>query len=507
MGILAKVYRQRLSLLNDLYQLTMAAGYWRRGLADREAVFQLSFRSAPFGGSFVVSAGLESVTDFLQEFRFEQEDLEYLATLRGSDGGRLFERRFLDYLRALRFTGSVDAMPEGTLSFAHEPLVRVQAPLIQCQLVETALLTLINFQSLIATKAARVCYAAAGDSVLEFGLRRAQGIDGGLSASRAAIIGGCAATSNVLAGKLYDVPVRGTHAHSWVMAFDDELTAFRAYAEAMPNNCLFLVDTYETLEGVRRAIQVGLELRQSGYELNGIRLDSGDLVEMSIAARRMLDEAGFPQAVIVASNDLDEYEIQRLKQSGAKINVWGVGTRLVTAFDQPALGGVYKLTALRSDQGDWVYKLKLSEQAAKSTNPGVQQVRRFNHGGRIRGDAIFDVHLGWPADGEIVNPFTGEGMALDGCGEGQDVLTPVIRSGELVYRPLAVMSIRDSAAGQLELLDRRYRELSAAPLYPVGMERELYQLKQELIADRDCLRSAGGHSTGRPTAGTDRRIE
>jgi nicotinate phosphoribosyltransferase len=297
--------------------------------------------------------------------------LEFLATLTGDDGKPLFESAFLEYLRALRFTCDVDAIPEGTVAFPHEPLLRITGPILQCQLLETALLNLINFQSLIATKAARVCLATQGEPVLEFGLRRAQGLDGGLAASRAAYIGGCAATSNVLAGKTFDIPVRGTHAHSWVMAFDDEREAFSAYAKAMPNNCVFLVDTYDTLEGVRRAVETGKWLRERGHEMVGIRLDSGDLAWLSVEARKILDNGGFPKALIVASNDLDEHIIASLKAQGAQINVWGVGTKLITAFDQPALGGVYKLGAIRGDDGRWVYKVKLSEQAAKVSTPGI----------------------------------------------------------------------------------------------------------------------------------------
>src|SRR6266550_5632730 len=299
------------ALLTDLYQLTMAYGYWKSGRAEREAVFHLFFRKSPF--------------------QCTAEDAAFLGTLAGNDDRPLFERAFLEYLRTLRFTCAVDAIPEGTAVFPQEPLLRIQGPILQCQLLETALLNLINFQSLIATKAARVCLAARGEPVLEFGLRRAQGVDGALAASRAAYIGGCAATSNVLAAKLYGIPVRGTHAHSWVMSFDDEREAFRAYAEAMPNNCVFLVDTYDSLEGVRRAVEAGRLLRERGHEMVGIRLDSGDLAWLSVEARKILDEAGFPNAVIVASNDLDEHIIASLKEQGAMINVWGVGTKLVTA--------------------------------------------------------------------------------------------------------------------------------------------------------------------------------
>ncbi len=284
----------------------------------------------------------------------------------------------------------IDAMPEGTVAFPHEPLLRVRGPIIECQILETALLNILNFQTLIATKASRVVHAAQGDQVLEFGLRRAQGIDGALAASRAAYIGGCHATSNVLAGKLFGIPVRGTHAHSWVMSFENELEAFAAYAQAMPNNCVFLVDTYDTLEGVRNAIRIGNVLRDSGHRMVGIRLDSGDLAQLSVDARKLLDEAGFTDASIVASNDLDEKLIESLKHQGAKISIWGVGTKLVTAYDQPALGGVYKLGAIQDSDGRWVPKIKLSEQLIKTSTPGILQVRRYFHQGCMAADRIWN---------------------------------------------------------------------------------------------------------------------
>src|SRR5882762_6956143 len=378
------------ALLTDLYQLTMAYGYWKTGKAEQEAVFHLLFRKQPFQGGFTLCCGLADSIRYLRGFKFEKSDLEYLGQLKGNDGKRLFEPAFLKYLGSLKLRLDVDAIPEGTVVFPQEPLVRVRGSILEAQLVETALLNLLNFQSLIATKAARVCFAAEGDPVVEFGLRRAQGIDGALTASRAAYIGGWAGTSNVLAGKVFDNPVNGTHAHSWVMSFESELDSFNAYANALPNNCIFLVDTYNSLEGVRHAIEVGKRLRKRGHKLDGIRLDSGDLAYLSIEARKMLNAAGFKDAVIVGSNDLNEHLIASLKQQGAAINVWGVGTMLVTAYDQPALGGVYKLSALRQPDGAWQHKLKLSEHAAKVTNPGVLQVRRFSQGNKFAGDAIYD---------------------------------------------------------------------------------------------------------------------
>ena len=365
-------------LLTDFYELTMAAGYWKSGMADREAVFHLFFRKHPFQGGYTIAAGLADAVECLRQLRFDESDLAYLASLKSAAGRPLFAPEFLEYLRAFKFRCDVDAIPEGSVVFPHEPLVRVRGPILQAQLIETMLLQIINFQSLIATKAARICQSAAGDPVIEFGLRRSQGADGGLAASRAAYIGGCAGTSNVIAGRELGVPVKGTHAHSWVMAFPSERESFAAFARAMPDNCILLVDTYDSLEGVQQAVAVAKQLRAQGRELAGIRLDSGDLAYLSIAARQILDDAGFPDAVIVGSNDLDEHIITSLKQQGARINVWGVGTRLVTAFDEPALGGVYKLAAIRGDDGEWEAKLKLSEQTAKITTPGMLQVRRFS---------------------------------------------------------------------------------------------------------------------------------
>ena len=383
-------YGQSLALLTDLYQLTMASGYWREGLADREAVFYHYFREPPFGGGFAIAAGLGTVLQWLRDFRFRDDDIAYLACLRGQGDLPLFGPDFLDYLAGLSFRCDVEAVPEGTVVFAEEPLVRIRGPLLQCQLAETALLNIVNFQTLIATKAARVCVAAGSDPVLEFGLRRAQGVDGGLSASRAAYIGGCAATSNVLAGKLHGIPVRGTHAHSWVLAFESEPDAFEAFARTMPHNCVLLVDTFDTLKGVRQAATVGCKLRDLGFRLSGVRLDSGDLAELSIEARRILDAAGLEDAAIVASNDLDEYGIADLKARGSRVGVWGVGTSIVSARGQSALGGVYKLAMLRDASGRWEAKAKRSEDASKASTPGILQVRRYRDGSSMKADLIYD---------------------------------------------------------------------------------------------------------------------
>lgn len=470
------------ALLTDLYQLTMAYGYWKTRTHQKEAVFHVFFRKAPFQSGYTIAAGLSDAIRWLSELRFAREDLAYLATLTGNDGAPLFEPGFLEYLRTFAFTCEIDAVPEGTVVFPNEPLMRVQGPIIQGQIIETALLNFINFQTLIATKAARICLAAQGEPVLEFGLRRAQGVDGALAASRAAYIGGCAATSNVLAGQLFGIPVRGTHAHSWVMSFDDELEAFRAYARAMPNNCVFLVDTYDTIEGVQRAIEVGCWLRTQGHEMAGIRLDSGDLAYLSIAARRLLDDAGFPNAVIVASNDLDEHIIASLKQQGAKIGLWGVGTKLVTAFDQPALGGVYKLAAVREARGAWDYKVKLSEQALKVSNPGILQVCRFSRNGEFIGDMIYNTYAPPAGTRVIVDPNNStRRKAMPADATAEDLLVPVFRSGGLVYEEPRLIDIRARAQAQLAQLYAGTKRLLNPHEYPVGLEPGLFELKTELI--------------------------
>lgn len=476
------IYGGSLALCTDLYQLSMACGYWKAGHSEREAVFHLTYRRPPFGGGYAIAAGIAPALAYLERLRFTDDDVAYLATLSDLTGKTLFPAGFLDYLHALRFTCTVDAVPEGTLVFPHEPIIRVRGPIGQAQLVETALLTLVNFQTLIATKAARVCQAARGAPVLEFGLRRAQGFDGGLGASRAAYIGGCAATSNVLAGKLFGIPVRGTHAHSWVMFYGDELASFRAYADALPGNCTFLVDTYDTIEGVAHAIEVGKELREKGYPLGGIRLDSGDLAHLSIEARRMLDAAGFPEAKIVASNDLDETLITNLFEQGAKIDVFGVGTKLVTAFDQPALGGVYKLGASRGEDGKWRDAIKLSEQPIKISNPGILQVRRLRRDGELVGDVIYDSEAGLagPALHDIEDPA--RPVFTPAHETGEDLLVTMLEGGNRIREPDSLETARVRAARELAQLSPRTRRFMNPQPYPVGLDKTVHTRKQQLIA-------------------------
>jgi nicotinate phosphoribosyltransferase len=462
----------------------MACAYWKSGTADKEAVFYLAFRTPPFQGGFTIACGLADVIDYLESFRFDNSDLAYLGTILGQDKKPLFDEAFLDYLRDLRFKCDLDAIPEGTVVFPHEPLLRVEGPILQAQIIETALLNFVNFQSLIATKAARICLAAQGEPVVEFGLRRAQGVDGGLTASRSAYIGGCAGTSNVLAGKTSGIPVMGTHAHSWVMSFDSEIESFSAYAKALPNNCILLVDTYSSLEGVWHAVEIGKQLRQQGHELAGIRLDSGDLAFLSIEARKILDEAGFPKAVIVASNDLDEHIIESLKLQKAAINVWGVGTRLVTAYDQPVLGGVYKLAAIRKPNGAWESKVKLSEQVAKTTNPGILQVRRFRSENEFIGDAIYDTNRAMPMDFAIVDPLDATRRKHFPPGTAsEDLLVPVLRGGRLVYQRPTLKEIRSRAQQQLAMLSPGIKRSVNPHQYPAGLEIGLHDLKTRLILD------------------------
>lgn len=483
-GVIRRLYRSPLALLTDLYELTMAYGYWKLGMADVESVFHLSFRKQPFGGGFAIACGLHDVIDYLSGLRFDSSDLDYLATLQGNDGNALFDRGFLDYLARFEFACDLDAIPEGTAVFPYEPLLRVAGPLLQAQVIETALLTLTNFPTLIASKAARVCIAAEGEPVLEFGLRRAQGIDGGVTASRAAYVGGCAATSNLLAGKLFGIPVRGTHAHSWVMAFGDELRAFEAYAGVMPNNCVFLVDTYNTLDGVRHAARVGQELKQQGHRLAGIRLDSGDLAYLSIEARKILDEAGLSDAPILASNDVDETIIQSLKQQGAKIAVWGVGTKLVTGYHDPALGGVYKLTALKNPTGKWDYKIKLSEQTAKTSIPGILQVRRFRGPqGVFIADAIYDLGIGIDAAPTIIDPTDPlRRKAIPADSPFEDVLVPIFRRGSRVYQPPSLDEVRRRTQAQLAALHPAIKRFINPHRYPAGLESRLNALRGEMTA-------------------------
>ncbi len=461
----------------------MACGYWKTGVKDHEAAFHVAFRENPFGGEFTVACGLGQVIELVREFRFRGSEIDYLAGQRGNDGNPLFDVGFLEYLRALRLTCDIDAVPEGTLIFPNEPLIRVCGPILQCQLLETALLNILNFQTLIATKAARICLAAARDPVIEFGLRRAQGADGGLSAARAAYIGGCAGTSNLEAGNRFGIPVSGTQAHSWVMFFEDEREAFEKYAEALPNNCVFLVDTYNSLEGVRNAIDVARQLRKNRHEMIGIRLDSGDRVALSIEARKMLDHAGFPEAKVVCSGDLDEFAIAEMKRRGATIDVWGVGTKLTTGCPDSALGGIYKLGAVRSPGEEWRHRIKLSDEVSKVSCPGLLQVRRYSdENTKFIADAIYEIDHGIREPCVIVDPATDAHEEISPATRFVDLLAPIFRKGEVTCEPPTIHESCEYTREQLHRAPPELLKLSNPSRYRVGFEKALHELRSKLIA-------------------------
>ena len=461
----------------------MACGYWKAGVADHEAVFHVTFRENPFGGQFTVACGLATAIDFLRGFQFSDTELDYLGSRHGNDGKPLFDSGFLDYLRTLQLICDIDAIPEGTLVFPDEPLIRVVGPIAQCQLLETALLNIFNFQSLITTKAARVCLAAEDDPVIEFGLRRSQGVDGGLTAARAAYIGGCAGTSNLQAGQQFGIPVSGTQAHSWIMFFENEREAFETYAKAMPNNCIFLVDTYDSIDGIRHAIEIGSELRKQGHEMIGVRLDSGDGVALSKKARQMLDEAGFPNAKIVGSGDLDEYMITDLKQRGAKIDVWGVGTKLSTGQPDAALGVIYKLGAVRRPGSPWQYRIKLSEESAKESVPGSLQVRRFyQRNGRFMADAIYETDHTVSEPWELVDPETKCKTEIPPNTRYSDLLVPIFQAGQVVYESPSIEAARDRLRKQFSCAAPEILQLNDPATYKTGLERSLHELRSSLIS-------------------------
>lgn len=473
-----------LTLLTDFYELTMMQGYFKSGVTET-VVFDAFYRKNPCDGGYAIAAGLEQVIDYIKNLTFSQKDVAYLRSL------KIFDEDFLEYLSNFRFTGDIYAIPEGTVVFPMEPLIKVIAPIMEAQLVETAILTIINHQSLIATKSSRVVYAAKGDGIMEFGLRRAQGPDAGVYGARAAMIGGCIGTSNVLAGQLFNVPVKGTHAHSWIMSFPDEYTAFKTYANMYPDACCLLVDTYDTLKsGVPNAIRVFEEMRAANIPLKnyGIRLDSGDLAYMSKEARKMLDAAGFDDAYIAASSDLDEYLIDSLKSQGCKITSWGVGTNLITSKDCPAFGGVYKLAAIRDDQtGEFIPKIKLSENTVKITNPGNKTIYRIysKATGKIRADLIClaDETFDENQDMIIFDPIEtwkktkvrADSYTL------RELLVPVFKNGTCVYQSPDVMEIRDYCIRELDTIwDETKRFVNPQHVY-VDLSDRLHALKSELL--------------------------
>ena len=475
---------QNLTLLTDLYELTMMQGYFKNKAQNETVIFDAFYRSNPQGGGYAISAGLEQVIEYINNLHFSREDLSCLSGL------RLFEKDFLEYLESFHFSGDIYAIPEGNLMFPREPMVKVIAPIMEAQLIETAILNIINHQSLIATKASRVCYAAKGDGIMEFGLRRAQGPDAGLYGARAAMIGGCVGTSNVLAGQLFDVPVKGTHAHSWIMSFPDEYTAFKTYARMYPSACILLVDTYDTLKsGVPNAIKVFQEMQEEGIPLTfyGIRLDSGDLAYLSKKARKMLDEAGFTDAIISASNDLDEFLIDSLKAQGAAITSWGVGTHLITSKDCPSFGGVYKLAAIMDINGNFIPKIKLSENSEKITNPGNKTIYRIyeKNTGKVKADLICLVGETFDENQPLLlfdplEPWKKTKLAA-GSFYLKELLVPVFLKGKCVYHSPSVMEIRQICQNELNTLWDETRRLVNPHKVYVDLSAKLYDMKITLL--------------------------
>lgn len=471
---------RNLTLLTDLYQLTMGYGFYKHNKHEEEVVFDLFFRQNNLI-TYSLAAGLEQAVEYLTNWRFDEEDVAYLRSL------NLFDEGFLDYLRNMRFTGDLYAVREGEPVFPGEPILTIKAPLIQAQFAETALLNIINHQTLIATKSSKICRATGGRGmVMEFGLRRAQGPDAGISGARAAIIGGCSSTSNVIAGQMFGVPVSGTMAHSWVMDYPSEYEAFRAYANSYPDNCLLLVDTYDTLRsGVPNAIKVFKELKAAGHKPKGIRLDSGDLAYLSKKARKMMDEAGFPEAIICVSGDLDERSINSLVQQGAKIDSWGVGTKLITSSDLPALGGVYKLSAVIEKDGSVTPKIKLSDNTAKITNPSFKTLYRLydkdtnmaiadlitEHDEVVEEDkplTIFHPVETWK-EHEVENFYA------------EKLQHTIISKGELVYQFPKLMDVQAFSKKQLARFWEEYLRLDMPELYKVDLSKKLHSLKSEMI--------------------------
>ena len=469
-------------MLTDLYQLTMTYGYWKKNIHNKEACFSVFFRERPFKSGYAVCCGLEYVIDFLKNLKFSDDDLKYLKTLKTPNNKTLFDDGFLKFLKSFEFKCDVDAIEEGRLVFPNEPILRVKGPLYQCQIIESAIINILNFQTLIATKACRMNIAASGDPILEFGLRRAQGIDGALAASRASYIGGCSSTSNVLAGKIFDIPVSGTHSHSWILSHHSEIDAFRSFSEVMPDNCILLVDTYDTLKGVEKAIEIGKELKKANKSLLGIRIDSGDLSYLSKKSRKLLDKSGFQNVKIIASNDIDEFILSSLKQQKAKISVWGIGTKLVTAYDSPSLGLVYKLSAIK-EGNDWIKKIKLSEQQIKINNPGILQVYRFINNDKYDGDMIIDelipdpvLKMIDPHDSTKVKSFSKNKSYIK-------LLVPIFKRGKCVYKIPPILKLKELLSKEMIKIDNSIKRLQNPHVYKVGLEKQLYEEKNNMIVN------------------------
>lgn len=475
--------KRNLTLLTDLYELTMMQGYYEKG-QNENVIFDVFFRQNPCNNGYSVCAGLDQVIDYIKNLHFTYDDVDYLRGL------GIFKEDFLHYLSGFHFSGDIYAIQEGTVVFPKEPLLKVVAPIMEAQLVETAILNIINHQSLIATKTSRIVFAANGDGIMEFGLRRAQGPDAGLYGARAAMIGGCVGTSNVLAGQMFDVPVMGTHAHSWIMSFPDEYTAFKTYAEMYPDNCTLLVDTYDTLKsGVPNAIRVFQEFKDAGKPLikYGIRLDSGDLAYLSKEARKMLDEAGFPEATICASNDLDEFLLHDLKMQGAAIDSWGVGTNLITSKDCPSFGGVYKLAAIQNEEGEFVPKIKISENTEKITNPGNKTIYRIYEkaSGKIKADLICfaDEVIDPKQDLLLFDPMdTWKKTKLaGGTYTVREILLPIFKNGECLYKSPTLKEIAAYCREEKDTLWDETKRLFYPHRVYVDLSQKLYAVKQSLL--------------------------
>lgn len=469
---------RNLTLLTDLYQITMMNGYFLEGRHEQIAIFDLFFRQNKLI-TVSVAAGLEQAIEYIKSLSFGKEEIDYLRSL------GIFGEDFLSYLSNLKFTGDIYAIPEGTPVFPGEPILTVRAPIIQAQLIETALLNIINHQTLIASKAAKVCNAAKGDNVLEFGLRRAQGPDAGLYGARAAVIGGCTSTSNVLAGQMFDVKVSGTHSHSWVMNFPSEYEAFKAYANVYPNAVILLVDTYDTLNsGVPNAIKVFDEMVKEGKKPVGIRIDSGDLAYLTKRARKMLDDAGYDYVKICASGDLDERLVQSLKQQGAKIDVWGIGTKLITSADMPSLGGVYKLAGI-VENGKVIPKIKVSNNTAKITNPGFKTFYRIydKATGKAQADliALKDEKFDFTSPITLYHPIERWKSTTFDNYEVRELPICIIKDGRLVANLPPVNEIADYAKGEMDSFWDEYKRLDQPEIYKVDLSDGLYELKTAML--------------------------
>ena len=470
---------RNLTLMTDLYQLTMMNGYLKNNKHTERVIFDVFFRQNELI-TYSLAAGLEQAIDYILNLEFNDDDISYLRSL------NLFGEDFLDYLKNLKFTGDVYSVPEGTMVFPGEPILTICAPIMQAQLIETAILNIINHQTLIASKAAKVCYSAKGDTVMEFGLRRAQGPDAGIYGARAAIIGGCNSTSNVIAGKMFDVPISGTHAHSWVMSFPSEYDAFKAYSEVYPDATLLLVDTYDTLKsGIPNAIKVFDELKAKGKKPIGIRLDSGDLAYLTKKARQMLDDAGYPDAIICASGDLDEKLVQSLKIQGAKINSWGIGTKLITSADMPALGGVYKLAGVFNADGSVTPKIKVSETSAKITNPGFKKVVRIYDGKTKKAEAdlimLKDEVIDTSKPLTITHPLeTWKKITFENYSI-KELTCQIVKDGKLVYNMPKLKQIKEYAKGEMATFWDEYLRIDSPHIYKVDLSDKLLALKTSML--------------------------